>query len=177
MRTVTKETTLYKFDELSESAKETAINSLRDVNVCDDWWEFVYDDAENIGLKIDGFGIERDRHANGSFIQDANLCASRIVESHGEMCETYKTAKAFLSDWAELVTKYSDGINTDEVAEGNEYEFDQGADELEKEFLKSLLEDYAISLEKEYEYLTSDEAILSFIESMEYEFTEDGEEA
>jgi hypothetical protein len=175
MRTETTTRTIYTFDELSDSAKEKAIDRLRYSNIDYEWWDGTYEDAKNIGLKIDGFELDRRRGAEGSFIKDANYCATKIIAEHGDMCETHKTAKAFLSSWAELVTKYSDGINTDEVAEGNEYEFDKEADELESEFLESILEDYSIILQNESEYLTSDEAILELIESMDYEFTEEGE--
>jgi hypothetical protein len=177
MRTETTTRNLYTFDELSDEAKEKALEECRDINVCFDWWEFIYEDAERIGLKIQSFDLDRRRHATGKFIESAFDCASKIIKEHGEKCETYKTAKAFLSDWAELVTKYSDGINTQEVCEDNEYEFDQEADELESEFLKSILEDYSISLQNEYEYLYEDEAVRETIEANEYEFTEEGKRA
>lgn len=86
----------------------------------------------------------------------------------------YKTAQSFLTEWDNLVAKYSDGINTDRVSEDNENEFDNDADELESEYFNLLLEDYRIMLNKEYEYLTSDEVIKETIEANEYEFTEDG---
>jgi len=177
MRTEIIEKTYYMFDELSEQAKETALNEYRDINIWHDWWEFAYEDAKQIGLKITSFDLDRRRHAEGKFIEDANFCASKIIAEHGETCETYKTAKAFLSDWAELVAKYSDGIKLDKVAEDNEYKFDQEADELEAEFLKSLLEDYSINLQNESEYLCSFEAIKEAIEANEYEFTEEGRKA
>lgn len=174
MRTETTTRTLYTFDELSDEAKEKALEAYRDINVSFDWWEFIYDNAEIIGLKIDGFDLNRRRHATGKFIESAFDCASKIIKEHGEACETYKTAKVFLSDWAELVSKYSDGINTEEVHEDNEWEFDKESDELETEFLKFILEDYSIMLQNEYEYLYSDEAVQETIEANEYEFTEEG---
>jgi hypothetical protein len=177
MRTETTTRTLYTFDELSDEAKEKALEEYRDINACFDWWDFIYDDAETVGLKIDGFDLDRRRHATGKFIESAFDCASKIIKEHGEKCETYKTAKAFLSDWSELVTKYSDRINTEEVCEDNEYEFDQDADELESEFLKSILEDFSIMLQNESEYIVSDEAVREAIEANEYEFTEEGKKA
>ena len=53
-------------------------------------------------------------------------------------------------------------------------EIENKLDEMSEEFLKSLLEDYRIILENEYEYLTSKEAILETIEANDYEFTADG---
>jgi hypothetical protein len=48
-------------------------------------------------------------------------------------------------------------------------------EDIDANFLRSLLEDYRIMLQKEYEYLTSEETIIETIEANEYEFTEKGE--
>jgi hypothetical protein len=173
MRTV--RTKVYQFSELSEQAKQKALENLFDINVSFDWWESTYEDARNIGLKITGFDIDRGSYVKGSFINDANYTANKIKSDHVEMCETYKTATQFLSDWDKLVEKYSDGINKDVVTEENEYDFDKEADDLEDEFFKSICEDYRIILQKEAEYLQSKEAIIETIEANEYEFTKDGE--
>ena len=68
----------------------------------------------------------------------------------------------------------SDGVNTDIVAEDNEYDFDNDCGELDAEFTKSIFEDYRILLQKECEYLNSDEAIIETIEANDYYFTKDG---
>jgi len=54
-----KETKLYHFDELSEEAKQKAIEGLSDINTDYEWWESTYEDAENIGLKLTSFGLDR----------------------------------------------------------------------------------------------------------------------
>jgi len=166
-------TIVYKFDELSETAQQKAIEKLADINVDYEWWEYTYDDATNVGIKITGFDIDRGSCCEGD-IYDFEETAKKILENHGEKCETYQTAANFLKDRAELVKKYSDGINTDIVSEDNEYDFDSELDELEIEFKKSILEDYRILLQKEYDYLTSKEAIIDTITANEYEFSVDG---
>ena len=173
----TKTINLYQFNELSEEAKQTAISKLYDINVNYDWWDCTYDDAANIGLKITSFGLDRNKHAQGEFTQDADYCARKIIADHGDMCETHKLAKNYFAEYNDLVTKYSDGVQTDKVAEDNEYDFDQEADDLEREFLRDLLEEYANILQRECEYLQTDEAIIETIECNEYEFTEDGKRA
>lgn len=50
MRTI--ETALFKFDELSDSAKEKAREWFRAGALDFDWWDAVYDDAANIADKI-----------------------------------------------------------------------------------------------------------------------------
>lgn len=175
MRTIHTETTVYLFEELPEEAQEKAIEENCYINVEDfEWWEWTYEDAERIGLKITSFDLDRHRHAKGDFLWSALECAEAILKEHGEDTSTYQTAKEYLSDRAALVAKHSDGITLDRVAEDNEYDFDNECNELDQEFLRSLLEDYSILLQKEYEYLTSEEAIKESLISNEYEFTIDG---
>jgi hypothetical protein len=169
MKTITLNT--YKFSELSEEAKEKAINKLYDLNVDYEWWESVCEDAKNIGLKITSFDLERNRNAEGEFILSANEVAQNIFNEHGESCETYKTAQSFMNDWQPVFNNYMDEMHED-------YERQESEDKLmdiENEFLKSILEDYSIILQKEYEYLTSEAAIIESIEANDYDFYESGE--
>lgn len=145
---------LYSFNELSDDAKQKAIESLSDINVDFEWWDWVYGDASDIGLNITGFDLGRGAYVNGEFINNAIDTAQMIISEHGETCETYKTAQKFIGD---------SGIT-------NEDDFE----DLEDEFLKSLCEDYRIILRNEYEYLTSEEAIIDTITANDYYFTEDG---
>lgn len=173
MKTI--EINIYKFSELSEEAKQKAIENHYDINVDYEWWDDIYYDAKNIGLNIKGFDIDRRSYCEGDFNYSANETANLIIKEHSETCETHKDAKQFLSDWDKLVEKYSDGINKNAVSEDNEYEFDHEADKLESEFLKIILEDYRVILQNEYEWRISQEQIIETIEANEYDFTENGE--
>ena len=166
----TKTINIYSFDELSESAKETARNWFRDGM---EYFIGSTEDAEQIGLNITEYDIYH-QSIKGKFTQSAMSTMWAIEREHGEDCETYRTAQQFKTAWAELVKKHSDGINTDIVTEDNQYEFDQEADELEEEFLRELLEDYLVMIRKDYEYQESDEWIDENIRINEYEFTEKG---
>jgi hypothetical protein len=169
-----KETKVYQFGELSENARQKAIEKLFYINVDYRWWESIYEDAENVGLKIHEFDIGRGSFCKAIFVESAEETAEKIVREHGIHCETAKTAKVYLENRTNLVSKYSDGINTDIVAEDNEYDFDKECNDLDDELLKSICEDYRIILQKEYEYLTSEEAIIETIEANCYEFDEQG---
>ena len=168
MRTI--RTKVYKFNELSEQAKQKAIESFYYVNVDYDWWESVYEDAANVGLKIRGFDIDRGSYVKGEFTLAANEVAQNILNEHGEMCETYKTAKNFMEDWQPVFNNYMDENHED--YESNESE--EQLQDIENDFLQSLCEDYRIMLQQEYEYLTTEAAIIETIEANEYEFTKDG---
>jgi len=179
MRQETKVFTYYKFSELSDKAKENAVNNLYYINVYHDWWEFIYEDAENIGLKITGFDIGRNNYCTGEWLAkySCNEVANKILAQHGEMCETYKIAKEYLMEQTSLVAKYSDGKNLEIVAEDNEYDYDNEIEEIENEFLKSLLCEYLTMLRNECEYLTSKQGIIEIIEANDCEFDENGKMA
>lgn len=172
MKTI--EINLYKFDELSEESKQHAIEKLWDINVDYGWWNWTYEDAKNIGLKITGFDIDRGNYCEGEIITSHTELAECILKNHGEQCETYQTAQNFLNERDNLVYKYSDKINCEVVTEENEYDFDQECDCLEDEFLKNILEDYRVMLSDEYDFLTKEDAIIETIKSNDYDFTEDG---
>jgi hypothetical protein len=168
MRTILK--TVYSFNELSDAAKEKAINELRGANLQDTWWDFIYDDAKEVGLKITGFDLDRNRHATGSLTLSAAEVAQNILNNHGEVCGTYRAAQSFLEEYNPLFASY-----LDEESESYEsYEAEQHLQEIEEEFLSSLLEEYSLILQKEYEYQYEDEYVLSLIESNNFEFYEDG---
>lgn len=169
-----KETKVYPFDELSDDAKEKAIEGVIDINVNYEWWDCIFDDAKNALLELKSFDLDRRRHCTGNFIESAKDTAEKIIKEHGKKCETFQTATNYLKEHTELVEKYSDGKQLDIVIEDNEYDFENECDSLDDEFLKSILEDYSIMLQKEYEYLMSEEAIIETIKANEYEFTVDG---
>jgi len=161
-----KEVKLYKFNELSEDAKDKAIENLSDINTDFDWYQSVYDDAkENSLLEITEFDIDYRHSIKGNFINSAEDSANAIIRNHGEMCDTFKTATKYLQDLSTL-----QGIHS--IADMDNEELDTS--EIDEEFLHSLLEDYLVILRKEYEYQNSREAIIENIEANDYEFTEDG---
>lgn len=159
MRTI--RTKVYKFNELSEQAKDTAVMELSDINVMDDFYvETNMEDAKEIGLVIKT--LDDNSPNKGYFIGTAQECANAILQNHGINCATYKSAQYFIKQIDEL---YPD-MDGDEIEEEINH--------LEEEFLNDILEDYRIMLNKEYEYLTSKEAIIETIEANEYDFTKDG---
>jgi hypothetical protein len=172
MREDTVTTKVYKFDELSDEAKETTIEKLYNVNVDYDWWECTYEDARTIALTLEGFDLDRNRHATGKWQEDAEASANAILENHGESCETHKDATEFLFAIGEaaMVFEAKDDYDPEYEEFDETYEYET----LCAEFLKTILEDYSIMLQKESEYLQSEEAIIETIKANEYEFTVDG---
>lgn len=168
MRTII--TKVYQFSELSEQAKQKAVETMQDINVDYDWWQSTYEDAENIGLKITSFDLDRNRHAKGEFTLSANEVAQNIFNNHGEDCDTYKTAQTFMETWQPVFNAYMDkNLDSYESPES-----EQLLQNFEEDFLNDILEDYSIMLQNECEYQQSEAAIIETIEDNEYEFKADG---
>lgn len=165
---------LFTFDELTDKAKETAREWFRTDYPEYEWWDGVYMDADNIGLKIKEFDIDRGAHVEAVFIESAEETAHKIEKEHGETCETFTDAKNYLKERDALLEAAPRDEGGDFV---DEYELDNQLDALDVEFLRTLQEDYRIMLQKEYEYLLSDESIDENIRINEYEFLENGEVA
>jgi myo-inositol catabolism protein IolC len=153
MKTITKTYNVYSFDELDEKGQDKALNNLWDINVDYDWWESVYNDAEDVGINITAFEI--DRYCRGELNLSAKKVALSILENHGELCGTYKTAKDYLIIRHKANKNYLEDIDND--------------------FKNSIFEEYLLILRDEYEYLTSRESIIDTINANEYQFTSNGE--
>ena len=207
----TKTTTIYLFDELSDEAKQTAIDSNRYTEVeFFDWWgssfEMFAEAAELFGLDI---RQTRKSFADGGHRYDPTILFSGFSSQGDGACfeghYTYKkgalkpTKQAFPGD-SELLrivrdlqaiqqrnfyqltatAKHRGRYNhsgcmdiTVDRADGKAF---SGGDE---ESLKQLMRDFAdwiySHLEKEYDYLTSDESVAESLRTDEVEFTEDGQ--
>lgn len=161
-KTITK--TVYTFDELSDPAKEKARDWYREGMFDYAWWESTYEDAERIGLAITSFDLDRNKCAKGKLLLSPPEVIAAIVKEHGVACKTYKTALRF-ADIYKQVAKDNAG-DDDKFLEENEA--------VNEEFLKALCEDYADMLQKETEFMESDEQIDENIKANEYTFTETG---
>jgi hypothetical protein len=162
---------LYQFNELESDAQKVAIADAIDINVNFNWWQYIYEDARTIGLKITGFDIGTYNYCNGEFQEDALFTAGKILEQHGDQTATYQRADKFIVNRDELVETWEKDANGDfEEVEG----LDTVLDNMEAAFLKELLNDYLRMLDKEYDYLTSEVAIKDTILNNEFWFTTDG---
>ena len=166
------ETKVFTFDELSDEAKRVALEEQAKFELSCEWYNCIYDEAEELGFNITGFDV--DYYCDIELKLSAYEIAQNIIRNHGEHCDTYKTAESFIEEWNRLVKKYSDGINLEKVAEENEYDFDNEADEAEHDFKKALSKNYRILLRKEYEAVSDEEYLIEIIKINNYEFTENG---
>jgi hypothetical protein len=167
-------TKVFKFEELNDKAKEVAMNHFANINVDDRWYENIYSDAENVGIKINGFDIDRGRFCSIVLSNTASDTVDLIIKEHGESCDTYKTAMKHRLAYNALVEKYSDGTDKTTVTPENEYDFDNEVDTIDDEFKEEIAGDYLTILSNEYDYLTGEESVKETIIINEYYFTRDG---
>ena len=153
------ETKAYQFEELDEQTKEKAIDNYRYVSVeHDSWWDFVKEDLNYIGIELRSFDIDR-----GSFAEihseDFYETCEKIIETHGENCETYKIAERYIKEYNEIHQHIHD---------------DDAIECLDEEYQKEFSEEVLSMLRREYEYMTSDEYVIEMFQANEYEFTDQG---
>jgi hypothetical protein len=169
MKTIT--INVFEFNELSDQAKDKAREWYRSGALDYEWWESVYDDAATIGLEIIGFDLDRNRHCQGRFFHDATEVADLILKNHGDTCDTYKLAEEFWKEHDRIVESAERDENGDFA---NERQLDDKLDDCEKEFFRAIREEYSLMLQKEYEYLLSDESVDESILCNGYTFDEYG---
>lgn len=145
MREIVEKFNVYKFHELSEEIKSKVIDRYWDINVEFEWWDNIYDDAKQIGLEIESFDLYREGDIETKLIlSEAEICEN-ILKNHGEKCDTCILANEYLKK-----------------------------NRTKEEFRYELSEEYLSMLRKEYEYLTSEDAIIEAITCNEFEFTING---
>ena len=166
--------TVYSFDELSDDAKERALNAFRGVNVEFNWYEDTFDTIRTAG-KLIGLGIDRIYFDTDSYCTfDAQYQyvrgAVKAVRAslQGVVRKLQALQKRHFYSLSCAVTKGRSMNYYRCFRFGEDYECDLG----------DIIDDFAhwarILLRDEYEYLTSDEAVKEMIEANEYEFDEAG---
>jgi hypothetical protein len=190
------ETKAFMFEELNSEARMKAIESFQYINVEDDFWhDNVIDDAKQIGLLM---GIDIDKvYFSGFWSQGDGACftgtytykkgsvkavkeyAPRYEEVHSiaerlsaiqkdnfyKLEATIKHSGHYYHEYCTNIDVYKDGNYTTD-------ENDKALSDCLRDYMRWIYR----QLEKEYDYQTSDEAIIDTIESNEYEFTEEGKQ-
>lgn len=158
----------FAFDELSDKAKDKARNWMREcVGESYDWADSTKDDAENVGLKITGWNLDRGSVCTLQFTETHERVAELIKENHGEGCDTRQAAGAYRAGVARIKFAMEDGGM-------NEEEEQDARSQNEAEFQTALEACYLKMLREAWEYEMSDEGIDETINANDYLFTEQG---
>lgn len=148
---------LYKYSELSDSAKEKAREWYLNGWDFNFGWDCIKEDAKSVHFALKEW--EYRRYLRADFIGSAQETATAIVADHGDVCDTHKLATAYLKAIG------AEGV-TDEQREAIDYDF-----------LVDLCEAYRVMTDRDYEAEQTEEYIADVMECNEYEFLESGKRA
>ena len=184
----TEEVKVYKFNELSEEAKEKAIQKggeyILDYEWDYEWWDCSFEgfneELQEVGMTCKTFNFDFDR---GRYIEMINP----EITDYKKFLTSVLGTKRILAE--ELIGGFIKNIeisiekNGEIVIEDNDYDMDNGKpiptyDELNlelTEYVQNRLDEFLNRLQKEYEYMYSEEYISELLIDNEYEFTENGE--
>lgn len=173
VRTFTTETTVYSFDELSEKSQDKAVERLWDLNVDHEWWDYICDDAKNVGVEITDFDIYRN-HIQGKLTLSLPDSANSVIGEHSNG-STRDTAEEYLKAYMAAFQAWQAGQDADsDPYDLTDFSYEDEASEIANDYRLAILGDYLNMLKDAYEYLTGREAIVETILANEYEFTENG---
>lgn len=183
----TKEITLYKFEELSDRAKQRALDNARYWNVDDANWDWHYDEYHfellaDIGIEVKkGFYFDLGRSwyitpKDIRIIDITKLTSACNPRPHlNWLCEIgdfaasisyypYRDGKAIIDCNGPCYERHS---RLNRALESLREDMQQALDDTLEKILKSIC--------AQYEYLTSDEAVAESLIANECEFTENGD--
>jgi len=198
MRTETKTIKIYKFEELPESIQEKVIEKFRENNLDYDWWNCIYDDfiticailgieTEHKKIFFTGFSSQGDgacfeghySYKKGS-VKALKEYAPRDTDLFNiakNLQDIQKTAfyqlSATVKHSGHYYHKYCTQIN---VIRNDNQEITNNQENGIIECLRDLMQWLYKTLNAEYDYLQSDEAIKETIEANEYEYLENGKQ-
>lgn len=193
------EITVYTYDELSDEAKQVALEKYRDINVDHDWWNFVYEDVKTVatlmGLDIEkiyfsGFWSKGDGACfEGSYEYKAG--SVRAVKEYAPLDEElHRIAEELVTlqrkcfhqirarfyhsghYYHRYCTQFS--IDFESPITGANY-YNKETEAAVIETIRDLMHWTYRQLESNYEALTTDEAVAETLKANDYDFTEDGE--
>ncbi len=195
--------TVYKFNELSEEQQKKVLDRYRDFNTDEnsDWYDSVYDDAKQVAELM---GIDVDKiYFSGFWSQGDGACfegrysykkgSLKAVKSYAPLDnELHRIAKELTAIQKQNFYKLEARIKHSGfyqhsnctkfyITKEGEYYFDSNDSYVrdnDKAALVPVIRDFMDwiykQLEKEYEYLTSDEAIKESLIANDYDFTNEG---
>lgn len=200
MKKIVNEYYVYDFNELNDNAKEKALNDNRDINTDGyDWWQYVLEDFcdenEEKGINIDTKNIYFSlNYSQGDYlkIDKGYIDAIKYIkhfkyDKYMPLIDFYEKNdlnltffingngnrhKSYIEFNGDDLNDFNDDLSDEQkkdldyLFEGIELEIQDYIHQIEKDLFKKI--------EKYYEYLTSDDAIIETFLANEYTFRDNG---
>lgn len=170
-----------KYNELTDEQKQKAISRMRDINVDHDWYESCYDTIVEGGkllgfdIKVKGFSLD---YGRGDYIELSGTYRYKpgCIEATKDWPALRLIAHGLVRVQCEHFYKLEASLNPSRYRpKGTSFTVYKNGHEYDDSALGTVLRDFEEwafrLLYEEYEWMTSDEAIIEAIEANEYEFT------
>jgi len=161
MKTI--EIKVYKFEELDKQTKEKVIDNYRNINVEDfQWYDWIKDDFNRLGLEIQEFDLGRRNYVK-IYIENFEDTSNYIIEEFGDSVAIKQTAKNYINEYEKIQANFKE-----------DEDIEREVELLDEQYEKEYSEDILSYLRANYEWETSDEAVINTIEANDYDFTTEG---
>ena len=161
MKTI--EIKVYKFDELDKQTKEKVIDNYRYINVeTTTWYDWIKEDFNRLGLEIQEFDLGR-RNYIKIYIDNFKDTSESILQEFGDSVGVKRTAKNYLDQYNKILSNFKE-----------DEDIEREVEILDEQYEKEYSEDILSYLRSNYEWETSDEAVIGYIEANDYDFTTNG---
>jgi len=162
----------YFFNELNDTAKETALNDHRYFLGNFGWWEDTILDAKlSFGINIKSFEFETSQKIDIEFSETLEKIAKEIIAQWGDNTALNKDAHCYLQSRQKTYAEAEKDENGDVL---DSELLEEKLDENDNAFKDDICQTYLNMLEEEFEWLISDECIGDHLQGMECEFLENG---
>jgi len=185
----TEQIEIYKFEDLSEEAREKAISDLRESEFYLDyeWFDYLYEDfkeeLKDKGISCNTFYFDlygNEFNIDKPYIEDNNKFLKNAIGSKYLIMFNLENKEFEVSLSENCYTDFEVLENEDKELTEEEYkantELEIKINEEADEYLSNLKRDFLKRLNNDYEYLQSDEAIREHIEANEFEYLKNGEQ-
>lgn len=190
----TKEIQVYKVQELEGKARDRALETLAEANTDGEWWDYTYDDAKQIGLRLgieiddisfSGFSSQGDGASfTGTYKPVADPLTS--LREHANDPELDRIAERLAAvternglEFEAAITRDRSNYAHSGTVEVETYdmvvESDSGNRGELAETLREFMDWIYRQLEAEYEYQTSEAACIESADANDYEFDAHGD--
>ena len=161
MKTI--EIKVYKFEELDKQTKEKVIENYRYINVeTTTWYDWIKEDFNILGLEIKEFDLGRRNYVK-IYIDNLEETSKSILYEFGDSVLIKQTAKNYIDEYEKIQANFKE-----------DEDIEREVELLDEQYEKEYSEDILSYLRSNYEWETSDEAVINTIEANEYDFTTEG---
>ena len=161
MKTI--EIKVYKFDELDKQTREKVIENYRFINVEDTfWYDWIKEDFIRLGLEIQEFDLGR-RNYIKIYIDNLEETSKSILQEFGDSVAIKQTAKNYIDEYNKIQANFKE-----------DEDIERELEILDEEYEKEYSEDILSYIRLNYDWETSDEAIIETLRANDYDFTTEG---